>query len=88
MAQVDTEELPNPADLSLQDILKLGDAQLDKLRLAALAQIAFDPRAPAAARVAALKELGETPKSQQDQGDGDPSSMTLDDINAELAGLT
>lgn len=54
----------------------------------ALAEIAFDPSAPAQARVAALKELRDVLREDRDgPRDGpeiDPGGLSLDDIEREL----
>ena len=67
-------------------LARLSSAQLEKLRLLALLQIALDPKAPSAARVAALKSVqdGEAERGSQGQ-ETDPSALDLDAINRELA---
>ncbi len=65
--------------------------QREEEALAALAQIAFDPDAPAAARTAAAKDLRQAAVEARQRGSGggslDPDHMTLDEIDRELAAM-
>jgi len=71
---------------SFEALAKLSNVQLEKLRLLALLQIALDPKAPSAARVAALKSVQDGEQERGSQGqETDPSTMDLDAINRELA---
>lgn len=77
----------NPPTPTIDEILAMSPTQLDRYRLAALAQIAFDFRVPAAARVAALKEL-KPGTGEPGTGDQNPGNLSLDEINSELERLT
>ena len=91
MAETDPELialLQRGDKIPLADLATLNQEQLDALRLLALAQIGFDPKTPAAARVAALRDLGNGQEPGTGTGTPDPGSMDLDAIDAELAALS
>ena len=75
------------ASLTLDEIAALPAEQFEILRRAALAQIAFNPKEPAAARVAALKDLAPGEGTGNRGPENDPGTMSLDDIDRELASL-
>ena len=81
IALLDTGAMPTVSQLAA-----MNKDQLEKLTFLALLQIALDPKAPSAARVAALKSVqdGEAERGSQGQ-ETDPSALDLDAINRELA---
>ena len=72
---------------TFQQLEALSLLQLEVLTRLALLQIALDPKAPSAARVAALKGSQEREPDPKKAGSQDPGSLHLDAINAELACL-
>ena len=81
----------DPGSLSLEQIIDLPPSRLEAYRVAALAQIAFDIKAPTAARVAALKDLNPLGSGAGNQGPKtdvfDPGEMDLAQINKELGSI-
>ena len=81
----------DPGSLTLEQIIDLPPAKLEAYRVAALAQIAFDIKAPTAARVAALKDLNPLGSGGGNQGPKtdvfDPGEMDLAQINKELGSI-
>lgn len=80
MAGIDKEITP-------ETIKGYSRQQLEAEINVALAEIGLSKTHPAAARVAALKQLSDNLKTGTEQGMGDPSELDMASIEKELAQL-